>query len=284
MFPNSLVQVPLPPGVAPPKRRKGAAAAARAQANTAAAAQGTHGPSMPPSTLPYRQRVAQNLSAAHVRVPTSPELGPSATPAGPLLFMSSAASLSPLEDDADVWLPASPTTQQQEQPAAAVSAAAATPASLEFDPLSLSPPRSQPLQRRSLHAVPPAAVDIFAGVGVGGDGSSVADLLLMDDKARGRDDVIDLSSESQGKDPFEGVELWLEGGSTGGGSAPSTLSSAGVGGGGGGVQTAFPTAVGGEAVEQVCVCVFCFLQMGSRAKKNMTRMTERIASRDFGFA
>lgn len=77
----------------------------------------------------------------------------------------------------------------------------------------------------------------------------MADLLLMDDGPKQRDDVIDISVESQGKDPFEGVQLWLEGESNGVDSASSALSSAGVPSDG--VQTAFPTAVGGVAVEQV---------------------------------
>lgn len=249
--------------MAPPKRKKGAAAAARASAsaapNVGGDAAGAHR-MLPFLSLPERQRVAEDLLAssspatAHTLVPRSPELTPSAAPKGPLLFMPSAASL---EDDSE-WL-SPPAAVAIPRGIGAVPGVGSGGGGGSAVPVcgggadagaGAAPDRSSPLSIATAFSLP-APLEVLSAreyysAHAGGAGHGVApapgvyaheiavsavDCLLEKDPPsprlllppRRQEDVIDLSAESQDRDPFEGVELWLEDGGDGGG-----------GGGGGG--------------------------------------------------
>lgn len=274
------MQIPLPPGVAPPKRKKGAAAAARAQSQQATTTtlqqhhQQQHASApqennytatsvnrtLPLLSLHERQRVAQDLlaSPATALIPTSPELAPMAPPAGPLLFMPPSTS-SP-EDDDSGWVPPC-------QPAAVAGRNATSPlpytASLAF---LLAPPRTQHQQEQQQQSRSPTNVPDFNMFATAA-GVSVADLLLeresllvppvllsASSRRQEEGDVFDPSTRGQDRDPFEGVELWLEGGGSsganGGGSGVAALS-AGITGAAS-LPSIFPFIVGdGGMLEHV---------------------------------
>ena len=216
--------------MAPPKRKKGAAATARALATpttpsaSVGDAAGAHR-LLPSLSLPERQRVAEDLLApgtAHTLVPRSPELTPTAAPTGPLLFMPCAASL---EDDSE-W-PSPPHPHRvggggggSAIPVSGAAAAVSLPLSVPASFLSTSSPSLGALSARgpthgtgheTAHGEAPAPGAYAHEIAV-----SAAEYLLEKDPPlllpRRQEDVLDLSAESQDKDPFEGVELWLEGG------------------------------------------------------------------------
>lgn len=211
---------------------------------------------LPFLSLPERQRVAEDLLAssspatAHTLVPRSPELTPTAAPTGPLLFMPSAASL---EDDSE-WLSPPPAVVTPRVIGAVPGVgsggggggsavpvcgggAGAGAAPDGSSPLSVATAFSlaAPLEVLSAreyysahaggagHGVAPVAP--APGVYAHEIAVSAADCLLEKDPSsprlllppRRQEDVIDLSAESQDRDPFEGVELWLEDGGDGGG-------------------------------------------------------------------
>lgn len=221
---------------------------------------------LPSLSLPERQRVAEDLLASsspatgHTLVPRSPELTPTAAPTGPLLFMPSAASL---EDDSE-WLSPPPASTSRGSGAvpgvgggsgstvpvcgAGAGADAVAAGSLPLSvatAFSLVPTPLDALSVRELcsahaggvveHGVAPAP-----GLHAHEIAVSAADYLLEKDSSsspprlllppRRQEDVIDLSAESQDRDPFEGVELWLGDGDVGGGGG------GGERGGGGGVE------------------------------------------------
>lgn len=180
---------------------------------------------LPSLSLPERQRVAEDLLApgtAHTLVPRSPELTPTAAPTGPLLFMPCAASL---EDDSE-W-PSPPHPHRvggggggSAIPVSGAAAAVSLPLSVPASFLSTSSPSLGALSARgpthgtgheTAHGEAPAPGAYAHEIAV-----SAAEYLLEKDPPlllpRRQEDVLDLSAESQDKDPFEGVELWLEGG------------------------------------------------------------------------
>ncbi|CAM9119346.1 unnamed protein product [Ectocarpus sp. 12 AP-2014] len=250
-------KVPLPPGVVPPKRKKGAAAAARLAAAeaeaenaatapaAAAAVTGPHG-ILPRLSLPERQRVAEDLVASpaplHVLVPESPELAPTATPAGPLLFIApppaspSSNSPSSLEDDPE-WLPHSgvivspaATFVQQHQVR-------------QQKQQQQQQHRQQQLQRRQnqqnqLYLAGAATSLTGLLLGDNQEEEEEAELALpmrRHGSGSGGEIDLDLSAYCQDRDPFAGVEMtWLENG--GGGEATVANPTAA----GGGAPTVFP--------------------------------------------
>ncbi|CAB1116148.1 unnamed protein product [Ectocarpus sp. CCAP 1310/34] len=243
-------KVPLPPGVVPPKRKKGAAAAARLAAAEKAAEKAATAPAaasevtgphgiLPRLSLPERQRVAEDLVASpapsHVLVPESPELAPTATPAGPLLFIApppaspSSNSPSSLEDDPE-WLPHS---------------------GVIVSPAAAFVQQHQERQQEQLQRWQNQQNQLY----LAGAATSLTGLLLGDNQEEeeeaelalpvrrhesgGGEIDLDLSADCQDRDPFAGVEItWLENG--GGGEAAVGNPTAAGGGGGGGAPTVFP--------------------------------------------
>lgn len=126
----------------------------------------------------------------------SPELFPAANPAGPLLFMPSNAS----PDDDSGWL-STPVSM--------------TPLTVQLPQQSVGCLTWAPSAEQAHQGLAPQATDALFEVSVG-------DLLISGGKgekpepSKRSEDVIDTSVESQAKDPFEGVQLLLEGASAGG--------------------------------------------------------------------
>ncbi|CAM9640750.1 unnamed protein product [Pylaiella littoralis] len=243
-------KVPLPPGVAPPRRKKGAAAAARlAAAGAASNAAGTEAiqaanpnPSaapliptnphgiLPLLSLPERQRLAKDLASPtpsrhQVLVPESPDLAPMASPAGPLLFMASSASSSNgsscLEDDS-AWLSRSGV-------GGGGVGGCVVPLPASACPEQLLQQRQQQQQQQQYFSDGGATADL-TGLLLGNDDDDeqrskqqqqqqVLSALRKQESSGGID--LDLSAESQDRDPFADVEMWWEGGGVAGVATPS---------------------------------------------------------------
>lgn len=287
-------QVSLSPGVATSKRRNASAAAAQSQDMSSSIPEATEramgGPSgvLPYLSLSDRQRVAEDLLAAsptmRTVVPNSPELGPaSATPAGPLLFLSPAASLE--EDPA--WLSAPATASSAARPfspSAFVSPSTAVESPLPpFTVAATTLLAATHQHHRSSCIVVPTSVMATASspscTGAGELGpctaASVTDILMGNDvhqalerelERRRREKLIDLSTERQDRDSFDGVELWLndvhefKGGSSSSGSGVSYGEDAAQAAKSVPVETTvFPTAGVSGTFEQVQIRVPCKL-------------------------
>lgn len=246
--------------MAPPKRKKGAAAAARAAAASANAANPVSAHRMLPLlSLPDRQRLAQDLLAApatHALVPNSPELGPAAAaaggaiPAGPLLFMSSVSSL---EDEA-AWLPPARAGGAGCSPSiSCVPSSSLSGVRLPAATVFSMGPAPRRTQQQQHHGPSLVAEELLLEKVEDGEGPPSFC------GRNGQEDVIDLSANRQDRDPFEGVELWLEGGGgrdgrgDGGGEGAVTVSAGGLTEMGVPPMT-FPSVAGdGSEVEQVCM-------------------------------